>query len=102
MGERAKMSMSGPRRLDPDIFGCGTREMSERVAGIGALVELRAILAEVEPAADGPDAYARAQWGWQGVYCLPGPMATALADALWGFERITLGELAELQSEGRR
>ena len=45
---RARMS-DAPRRLDPDIFGCGSREMSERVAGIYALSELIDILADVEP-----------------------------------------------------
>jgi len=44
---RARMS-DAPRRLDPDIFGCGSREMSERVAGIYALSELLDILADVE------------------------------------------------------
>jgi hypothetical protein len=45
----AKMSCA-PRRLAPDAFGCATRSMSERVAGIEALAELRAILAETEAA----------------------------------------------------
>ena len=45
---RARMS-DAPRRLDPDIFGCGSREMSERVAGIYAINEARSILADAEP-----------------------------------------------------
>lgn len=47
--------------------------------------EARAIMAETEPAAEGPDAYARASWGWRGVYCLPGSMASALAASLAAF-----------------
>ena len=43
--------------------------------------EARAILAESEPSG----VHAQASWGQRGVYCLPGAMATVLAEALAAF-----------------
>ena len=82
---RAMMSSIRTADMDGNWYDYAAMIGAQAERGLWAEREARAILAETEPAVDGPDAYARAAWGWQGVYCLPGSMASALAESLAAF-----------------
>jgi hypothetical protein len=85
-----------PRRLPVDIFGCGSREMSERVAGIYALDEARSILADVErmPA---PEDGGSAVYLPHAIYC---DIARARDAACFVDERTILAESLRSFVEG--